>query len=57
MNIESIKNGVMITLEEKEDYTLENLKQKIINDLYSEKNYETSKNEIELLQIVLEYSR
>lgn len=57
MNIESIKNGVMITLEEKEDYTLEDLKQKIINDLYSEKNYETSKNEIELLQIVLEYSR
>ena len=55
MNIESIKNGVMITLEEKEDYTLEDLKQKIINDLYSEKNYETSKNEIELLQIVLEY--
>ena len=57
MNIESIKNGVMITLEEKEDYTLENLKQKIINDLYSTNNYEESKNENELLQIVLEYSR
>lgn len=57
MNIESIKNGVMITLESKEDYTLENLKQKIINDLYSTNNYEESKNEIELLQIVLEYSR
>lgn len=34
MEIESIENGVKITIPEKENYTLVDLEQKIINYLY-----------------------
>lgn len=55
MKIESIENGVQITVEEKENYTLEELKQKLINNLYISRYY--TSQEIELLRILLEYTK
>lgn len=53
MKVETIENGVVITVDKKENYTLEDLKQKIINYLYNKNHYE--ENEIKLLAVFLEY--
>ncbi len=56
MNIESIENGVKITIPKKENYTLEDLKQNLVNYLnkYIGKLYGFEK-EIELLKVILDY--
>lgn len=40
MNVETIEDGVKITLLNKDNYTLEDLKQKMINELYSTTKYD-----------------
>ena len=55
MKVETIENGVVITVDKKENYTLEDLKQKVINDLYNKNHYE--ENEIKLLAILLEHEK
>lgn len=55
MKIESIENGVVITLDKKENYTLAELEQKIINYLYNKTTYE--EDEIKLLSVLLEYNK
>lgn len=49
----NIKNNeITINAKKKENHTLEDLKQKIINDLYSMKSYES--NEVELIKILFD---
>lgn len=55
MKIESIENGVVITVDKKENYTLSELEQKIINYLYNKDHYE--ENEIKLLSVLLEHNK
>lgn len=53
MKIEAIPNGLKITTEEKENYTIVELEQKLINFLYENVgNLEDYKNEIELLDLI-----
>lgn len=52
--IEMLEDGITIRTKKKENYTLDDLKQKIINDLYKSVFLETRKEEIELLKIILE---
>ncbi len=60
MKIESIENGLKITVPEKENHSLEELEQKLINDLYKYKNINDLDNcfgAIELLNGILEYKK
>lgn len=57
MKVESIENGVVITVDKKENYTLEDLKQKVINDLYKREDYSLDGNEIKLLEVILRYEK
>lgn len=58
MKIEEIENGIKVTILEKENYTLEDLKQNLINELNTQINNKGNLNvlnkEIELLKIILE---
>ena len=58
MKIEEIENGIKVTILEKENYTLEDLKQNLINELNTQVNNKGNLNvlnkEIELLKIILE---
>lgn len=58
MKIQETKNGIKITILEKENYTLEDLKQNLINELNTQINNKGNLNvlnkEIELLKIILE---
>lgn len=55
MKIEQIENGIKVTIPEKENYTLDELEQRLINLLYVNIGYlERYKSEIELLKIILE---
>ena len=58
MKIEQTENGIKITILEKENYTLEDLKQNLINELNTQVNNKGNLNvlnkEIELLKIILE---
>lgn len=58
MKIQETKNGIKITILEKENYTLEDLKQNLINELNTQVNNKGNLNvlnkEIELLKIILE---
>lgn len=56
MNVETIENGVKITLLNKDNYTLAELKQKLVNTLYENAGHlEEYDNEIELLKNILDY--
>lgn len=55
MKVETIENGVVITVDKKENYTLEDLKQKVINYLYNKKHYE--EDETKLLSVLLEHEK
>lgn len=55
MKIEQTENGIKVTIPKKENYTLDELEQRIINLLYVNiRNLDRYKNEIELLKIILE---
>lgn len=58
MKVETIENGVVITVDKKENYTLEDLKQNLINKLNDNVGklccYQA---EIELLKIILDYQK
>ena len=58
MKIEEIENGIKIIIPKKENYTLEDLKQNLINELNTQVNNKkylsAFDNEIELLKIILE---
>lgn len=54
MKIEQIENGIKVTIPEKENYTLDELKQNLINILSTSKLCYCEK-EIELLNIILNY--
>ena len=58
MKIQETENGIKITILEKENYTLEDLKQNLINELNTQVNNKGNLNvlnkEIELLKIILE---
>lgn len=58
MKIQETKNGIKITILEKENYTLEDLKQNLINKLNTQINNNGDlslfNKEIELLKIILE---
>lgn len=58
MKIEEIENGIKVTIPKKENYTLEDLKQNLINILNTQVNkhryLSEFDNEIELLKIILE---
>lgn len=58
MKIEEIENGIKVTIPKKENYTLEDLKQNLINILNTQVNKQrylsAFDNEIELLKIILE---
>lgn len=56
MKVETIENGIKVTIPEKQNYTLYELKQRLINLLYANIGYlERYKNDIELLEIILTY--
>lgn len=60
MMLESIPNGIKSTVEEKENHTLEDLQQKLINDLYNYENINKLDDcfgAIELLKVILENSK
>ena len=58
MKIEEIENGIQITVEQKENYTLAELKQKLVNTLYENVGHlEEYDNEIELLKNILDYQK
>lgn len=52
--IEILVDSVTIETKKQDNHTLEDLKQKIINNLYESDFFETHKEEIELLSIILE---
>lgn len=58
MKIEEIENGIKVIIPNKENYTLEDLKQNLINILNTQVNNQrylsAFDNEIELLKIILE---
>lgn len=58
MKIEEIENGIKVTMPKKENYTLEDLKQNLINILNTQVNNQrylsAFDKEIELLKIILE---
>lgn len=58
MKIEQTENCIKITVEKKENYTLEDLKQNLINKINNQLNnqrYLCCDKEIELLKIILDY--
>lgn len=58
MKIEETKNGIKVTIPKKENYTLDELKQNLINEL--NKNVGELccyQSEIELLKIILNYEK
>lgn len=56
MKVETIENGIKVTIPEKKNYTLDELKQGLINLLYANIGHlERYKNDIELLEIILTY--
>lgn len=56
MKIETIENGVMITIPEKENYTLSDLRQKLINYLINKLNNQKILNEadIDLIKVLFD---
>jgi len=54
MNIEEIENGIKITLDKKENHTLEESEQQLINELYKDvKDYMIDSSKVELLNILI----
>ena len=57
MKIEEIENGIKVTILEKENYTLEDLKQNLINELNTQVNNKGNLNvlnkEIKLLKTLV----
>lgn len=51
----NVDGTITCSVEKKDNYTLEDLRQKLINDLYNQKSYES--NEIELIKILFENSK
>lgn len=55
MKIEQIENGIKVTIPKKENYTLEDLKQRLINLLYANiDRLDRYSRNIELLKVILE---
>lgn len=58
MKVEETENEIKVTIPKKENYTLEDLKQNLINELNTQINNKGNLNvlnkEIELLKIILE---
>lgn len=55
MKIEQIENGIKVTIPKKENYTLEDLKQRLINLLYTNiDRLDRYSRNIELLKVILE---
>ena len=58
MKVEETENEIKVTIPKKENYTLEDLKQNLINELNTQVNNKGNLNvlnkEIELLKIILE---
>lgn len=52
--IEILEDEITIKTKKQENYTLDDLKQKVIRTLYESKCLDTNKEEIELLKIILE---
>lgn len=53
--IEQIENELVITFDEGKNYTIDDLKQKLINEFYKKKpNYCYQKEEVEILRILIE---
>lgn len=58
MNVEEIENGIKVTILQKENYTLADLKQELINKLIDNVgNLSLYRAEIELLKIILDYRK
>lgn len=59
MNIEQIENGIKVTIPKKENYTLDDLKQSLINKLKDKLNTNgglcSCQSEINLLKVILDY--
>ena len=51
------KNGVTITFKEKEKHSVEDLKQKIIDELYRKDIFQYNEQEIALIKILFENTR
>jgi len=52
-SIKENDNEIVLTIPKNKNYTLEDLKQKIVNSLYSEDRYYSGTDAIELLDVIL----
>lgn len=54
--VEETEKETIVRIPKDKDYTIKDLKQKLINDLYNANNLANRKEEIELLDIILKNS-
>ena len=52
-SIEENDNEIVITIPKKKNYTIQDLKQKMINLLYDKERYYVNSAEVELLDVIL----
>lgn len=51
--VEETEKEIVVRVPKEKNYTIKDLKQKLINDLYKANNLENCKEKIELLDIIL----